>query len=123
MTAPRFSWPLYLEVAEFLLNQKGEHFVRSAISRSYYGVFHGVRKHGEERRGFPFGSGADVHRDVVRILRSQPDESSRELAKDLARLRDERNAADYQIEIEVTPERGREVLDLARSVAGRLSLL
>ena len=78
-------------MAEFLAeNDPSEAGYRSAISRTYYGVFHIARL----RLNEPGRSG--IHRRVARRLHSLDSEAGAALV----RLRELRNAADYRLQPE-----------------------
>lgn len=95
-----FNWLLYLEVADKLtvLPDRGleEAYLRSAVSRYYYGVFCRSREI-LENKGYVFPK-RNVHQKVIDALKSE--EAS--AGVNLDRLRRERNQADYDETVRFT---------------------
>ncbi len=101
----RFDWPYYLEVAQDLTEQAAdappelqEAKYRAAISRAYYAVFGRARHHlcYIERRKEP--AYINLHRYVTQTFADAPDDPDRQgIGFHLGRMRDDRNAADYDL--------------------------
>jgi uncharacterized protein (UPF0332 family) len=90
--------------------------LRTAVSRSYYSAFLLARERLVARGDLrPTATGAD-HRHVIRTLQRDPSRLGRRL--DL--LRDQRNRADYDLPLEVTPESAKQAVDLAEWIVARL---
>jgi uncharacterized protein (UPF0332 family) len=114
MTTHQFDWLSYLAVADHLRLQQGEGFYRSAISRAYYGVFGHIRD-------TLFSRGGTSHGQVINALRSQPETA--QLGRDLDRLCDERNDADYETSLRFNESQARTALSQARSIRNRVANL
>ena len=115
----QFNWLLYLEVADYLLNQQEEQFSRSATSRAYYGLFCHVKDALERRQGAPFPTYGSIHKQVIDALKNDSSQTVAQLGYDLDRLRRERIQADYQVRRFSLP-RGRKSMILARDIESRL---
>lgn len=92
-----FDWKEYVELARFLQRQAGigissEALLRSALSRTYYGVFCYARNYARDFLGFrPRYDGEDHGR-----LRAHLKKAKRwRVGEKLGRLRDLRNNCDY----------------------------
>jgi uncharacterized protein (UPF0332 family) len=112
----RFDWLLYLDVADHLAGREGEGYMRSAVSRAYYGVFCSARDALERLDSVRFPKAQNVHREVIHALKTH---RVRELARsgmNLDRLRRERNAADYDSGGDFSPARTQMALLLARDI-------
>jgi uncharacterized protein (UPF0332 family) len=101
-----------LQVAAHLSTQGGEANDRSAISRAYYGVFLMARN---------VAGIEDETSRSHRITRAHYVElGEKDIADDLWTLRDERNRADYETRIRVTPARCLQAMVISRRL--RLAL-
>ena len=112
----QFNWLLYMEVAEYLVRQRGESYYRSAISRAYYGAFcyardtlARVQSRTSSRRG-------DAHEQVINALKSDPRPEVADLGESLHRLHTERNRADYRTRVQFVVSRARGALSAARKI-------
>jgi uncharacterized protein (UPF0332 family) len=104
----RFDWPYYLEVAQDLTEQAAgappelqEAKYRAAISRAYYAVFGRARYHLRyiERRKEP--AYINLHKHVTETFTDTPDDPDRQtIGFHLGLMRDDRNAADYDLHSE-----------------------
>lgn len=87
----------FLKASEYLLKRKEEATLRSAISRSYYALFH-------ESRAFlgdlqlPCSRGPQAHGEVRHRLNNCGDQQMLEVARLLAQLHKQRLTADYELE-------------------------
>jgi hypothetical protein len=112
-----FDWKTYLLVSRFLEQHAAnasnrEAFLRSAVSRAYYGAFCYVRNYARDRLGFQPRNNADDHgRLRVRLKKGK----LRCISDKLERLREWRNGCDYEDNLSFDPQR---VLSLALSEAG-----
>jgi len=99
-----FDWPSYLDVAQELTEQAEdappelqEAKYRAAISRTYYAVFGRARHHlryidGRKEPGY-----LNPHNHVTNTFIDDPDPNRQRIGRHLSRMRDDRNAADYDI--------------------------
>jgi uncharacterized protein (UPF0332 family) len=86
-----FDWKDYVHLAEDLLNRPEESYLRSAISRAYYGVFCIARN----RKGHKEFAGSNVHWTVINEYKNSSDRNERNIGRILDNLRRSRNDADY----------------------------
>lgn len=86
-----FDWEDYVYLAEDLLSQPEESYLRSAISRAYYGVFCIARN----RKGYKEFAGSNVHWRVINEYKNSSDRNERNVGRVLDKLRKSRNDADY----------------------------
>lgn len=118
----RYNWLLYLDLADLLVSSAysrqipsgSETFYRSAISRSYYGVFGKLRVE-MEKNGHYF-THSNVHQQLIEWLRSHSDKQIASIGKDLDRLRHERNSADYDANYTLTQISAEKSLSRAHSI-------
>ena len=101
-----FNWSYYLDVAQELADQAAEAppelqeaKYRAAISRAYYAVFCRARNHlryidGIEEPKPPI----KIHSYVINTFIDDPDPDRQGIGSHLYRMRDNRNAADYDLE-------------------------
>lgn len=93
-----FNWKLYVDLADELIKQKTptleNAYLRSAISRSYYGIF-GIAKNILISRGVNIER-TDTHTFVRKKYQNSPQISEKAIGGNLNRLRIERNKADYE---------------------------
>ena len=86
-----FDWKDYVYLAEDLLNRAEESYLRSSISRAYYGVFCIARN----RKGYKKYTGSDVHWKVINEYKNSSDKNEQDIGRILDKLRKSRNDADY----------------------------
>lgn len=96
-----FDWREYLGLARALAGPGGSGYPeeaakRSAVSRAYYAAFCWTRKHAEDSWGFQRTATAEDHKRLRELLRRQ---GKAPLASHLNRLREWRNACDYDDEV------------------------
>jgi hypothetical protein len=94
MAIQPFNWSEYYRVAQELSNHTAECYLRTSISRAYYYVFHLGRKRVEENRFQLLRS--DAHKQVWEKFSDSPDHRCRKLAEAAKRLKQKREAADYE---------------------------
>lgn len=116
-----FDWSEYLTVAEDLCAGRGstaseEARLRAAVSRAYYAAFCPARdlliEEGEispARRDEP-----RLHVEVATRFKSRSDGRRAKIGKWLFRMREHRNACDYEAEVRSLPEVARVALQEAR---------
>ncbi len=93
-----FEWSDFLPLAEELtavdLNANREACLRTAISRAYYAVFGIARQHARTLRLVTRQSAAE-HGEIATFYTKRYGETGEKIAIALGRLRNRRNAADY----------------------------
>ncbi len=105
-----FDWQLYLDLAvEFIEHQREkrleEAYLRSAISRSYYGVFCTARNLLREKgKQVPK---KDTHKFVIDYYKSSANLKERQFGLSLDRLRIARIDADYEDNAEINFNKAR----------------
>lgn len=91
-----FNWPEYFHLSKELLENEGEAYQRSAVSRAYYAMFNSARiklTHWYEWN--PPENGSD-HEYLWESFSNKYDERSKEVGQLGDRLRRARNKADYE---------------------------
>lgn len=100
-----FNWEEFLNVARDLTAnatsqtslQKREGMRRSAVSRAYYAVFGTALKFLQANYpAHPLPAHGEIRQSVIDFFAFSDDETFREIAKLLRRLRQRRNEADYK---------------------------
>jgi len=90
----------FLELAKDLCKQSdSEAALRSAVSRGYYGLFHSASRF-IERNVHQLPKGATAHAKVYQYLNNCGVPEIAEVAGNLNDLREDRNDADYDLEID-----------------------
>ncbi len=97
-----FDWKQYLELARFLENPTGtppdqEAALRSAVSRGYFAAFCHVRDHAVAHLGFDAREQPEDHGRLRTLLKRG---KMQKISERLDRLRQWRNACDYEGEVE-----------------------
>lgn len=112
-----FDWTKFLALAEILSQRPDdEAAARSAVSRAYYAAFHVARDEIDPNRDRAARRGSDHGRVAELVGRMDL-----EAALQLRRLRNQRNAADYDAEwVEDSVEEVQFALDRARRVIDRI---
>jgi uncharacterized protein (UPF0332 family) len=87
----------FLKAAEYLLKRKEEEVLRSAVSRSYYALFHESRDFLKELQ-IPCSRGPQAHGEVRSRLNNCGDQQMQEVSRLLAQLHKERLLADYDLD-------------------------
>jgi uncharacterized protein (UPF0332 family) len=107
-----FNWLSYIKLAEELLKKSDESYLRSAISRAYYGVFCIARGRKSNRRY----SGADAHWQVINEYMGSRDKNERKMGWLLGILRKQRNIADYDSEASIDRDTAQNMVDTAKVI-------
>jgi len=123
-----FDWIEYYQLSQELLGKGGtasqEAKERSAISRSYYFVFHMALAYiyaiGDKQF---ISSGGKKHEDVIRYFEMKRDANSQELADHLRNLRRYRNQADYDDFVKNVPSVVRLTIDKTSKAARIINVL
>jgi uncharacterized protein (UPF0332 family) len=95
MSPHAFEWEKLIEVAEHLAGHNEESYLRTAINRAYYYIFHLARKRLVDNR-FYFSEGGDSHKQVWEKFTDSPDAHCKRLAATGNLLKDKRVTADYK---------------------------
>ncbi len=103
-----FDWTLYITLAEELIEHSGgsnlqEAYLRSSISRGYYGVFC-IARNFLIKRGKTIPK-VDTHKFVREEYQKSSDTKEKKIAKNLRRLWSERKDADYEDGAEINLDR------------------
>ena len=86
----------FLEVADTLKDSPQEAERRTAVSRAYYSVFHFIKNYLKEHRiHVPYPE----HDPLVRYIKNSGIEKADMLYQMLADLKEERNRADYRLDL------------------------
>lgn len=101
-----FCWENYIDLSEELINLAQNNpmekaFLRTSISRAYYGVFCIARNYLKNNKNIT-NSSPEPHKFVIEILKNSQDSSEQIIGQYLATLRKERNLADYEDNYQVT---------------------
>jgi hypothetical protein len=101
-----FDWKEYVELSRFLESQAPnagnvEAFLRTALSRAYYGAFCYVRNYARDRLGFDSRNDGDDHGRLRHHLKRG---KMRGISDKLQRLREWRNECDYLDELTFDPQ-------------------
>jgi uncharacterized protein (UPF0332 family) len=107
-----FDWKDYVYLAEDLLNRPEESYLRSAISRAYYGVFCIARNN----KGYKDFAGSNVHWKVINEYKNSSDRNERNLGRILDNLRRSRNDADYNEDKLISGDLAARAVLLAKNV-------
>jgi len=118
-----FDWGLYIQLADELINQQRtqtlqEAYLRSSISRSYYGVFCIARNFLISKRVII--PRVDTHKFVREQYLNSPDKTKKKIGKDLYNLLRERKDADYENTATVDIKRARTAHQLSIQILNRL---
>lgn len=93
-----FCWEAYVRLAENLIKNQTtgleDACLRSAISRSYYGVF-GVARSYLMRNGITI-SPIDTHKYLRNEFKNSPDKTKKKIGQNMERLWRDRKDADYE---------------------------
>lgn len=112
-----FNWELYIQLADELISYQEdadlrEAYLRSAVSRCYYGIFCIARNH-LIAKNVPIPR-VDTHKFVRERYQKLPRNAEKKIAKNLRRLWKERKDADYEDEADIDIKRAKTALDLSK---------
>ncbi|PIU60817.1 MAG: hypothetical protein COS84_12000 [Armatimonadetes bacterium CG07_land_8_20_14_0_80_40_9] len=92
-----FGWQFYLNLAKILIDERKanieEAYLRTSISRSYYGVFC-IARNILKGKGLKIPR-TDLHKYVITQYKKSTNPIEEKIGESLARLRKKRNKADY----------------------------
>ena len=111
-----FNWKLYIDLADKLISYQGkvhlrEAYLRSAMSRCYYGIFCIARNH-LIAKNIPI-SRVNTHKFVREKYQRSTRNIEKKIAKNLRRLWKERKDADYEDEANIDFQRAKTALELS----------
>jgi uncharacterized protein (UPF0332 family) len=123
----RFDWTLYLQLADaFIKSQPAgleEAYLRSAVSRAYYGAFCPARNFLTDKRGISPPADRSVHEFVINNFKNSASADEQKVGLWLDRLRRERNDADYNDTATVNTNKATLAVFMARQVISELRKL
>jgi len=113
-----FDWCDYLELARALVDLRGSSYSqeatqRSAVSRAYFAAFCSARNYAVNNLGYKPERGANDHAELRKHLQKQ---RYPELASRLNKLRQWRNACDYDNNVSQLCEMVRDSLRVAEKI-------
>ena len=86
---------------------------RNAVSRIYYSVYHISLHFADNYLGFTYVSGQSRHKQLIDFFKSSNDRSLKVIGRQMEKLRNARNEADYSLASYSSPEDARHELRLA----------
>jgi uncharacterized protein (UPF0332 family) len=95
MPAVPFDWSEYFRLADELGRRPDEAWLRSAISRAYYYVYH-LALARAEANAYKALPGEGTHTQLWRVFSASPEPDCQRLAAIAARLKEKRERADYE---------------------------
>ncbi|HID28273.1 MAG TPA: hypothetical protein EYP22_10770 [Methanosarcinales archaeon] len=93
-----FDWKEYVYLAEELKQHSDEKYLRTSVSRAYYGVFCICRN----QKGYKYYTKGDVHQKTISTYKNSIDKGEKLIGKLLDDLRRQRNKADYDEDKKIT---------------------
>ena len=90
-----FDWHEYITLAEKLVLEQNEANLRSAISRTYYGVFC-ISRNKKGYKNYTLKQGENIHWKVINEYKNSEKPNETLVGKYLDELRRDRNNADYK---------------------------
>lgn len=111
-----FDWKLYLDLSDELINHQRnpslkDAYLRSAVSRSYYGVFCIARKPLIYKT--VYSSKEESHKEVREYYNNAVTRKEKQIGAKLSRLWTERKAADYDSDETIGEERAKTAYRMA----------
>ncbi|QEY25786.1 hypothetical protein [Neisseria zalophi] len=77
---------------------------RNAVSRIYYGVYHTGLQLAFDCLGFTYTTGVSVHKQLIDFFKHQNEKDLKIIGRQMEKLRNARNEADYSLDTCVSPE-------------------
>lgn len=77
---------------------------RNAISRIYYGVYHISLNFASNYLGFTYVSGQSRHKQLINFFKSYDNRKLKVIGRQMEKLRNARNEADYSLESFISSE-------------------
>jgi len=122
MATQPFSWPDYLTFAKELSARTEEYCLRTAISRTYYYIFHLARQRIVDNQ-FHVVRGENSHRQIWEKFENDPDPRCKKLYFTAKKLQDKRKQADYEIPYPKIEAEFPAVIEMAQRFAQDLTQL
>lgn len=122
MSTQPFSWTDYLTLANELSTRPEECCLRTAISRSYYYVYHLARERIISNQ-FPIARGQNSHQQVWERFENDPDPRCQKLHLLAKKIQDKRKQADYEIPYPRIAGEFPAVIEMAQRFARELNQL
>lgn len=117
-----FEWRDYLTLADELSRREGEACLRTAISRSYYYIYHLARQRLHDNQ-FIIIRGEGTHKQVWEKFENDADFRCKKLYELAKVLHDKRNRADYELPYARIGSEFPAILERARRFAEDLAAL
>lgn len=86
---------------------------RNAVSRMYYGVYHTGLLYARSSLGFKYQTGSSLHKQLIDFFKNQNQKNLKVIGRQMEKLRNARNEADYTLTTYVSPDDARLDLRLA----------
>ncbi|ROV56660.1 hypothetical protein [Neisseria chenwenguii] len=77
---------------------------RNAVSRIYYSVYHTGLKFAFNDLGFAYKTGMSLHKQLIDFFKCQDRKDLKVIGRQMEKLRNARNEADYALDSYVSPE-------------------
>jgi len=121
-----FDWQKYLELADELIYHQRtptleEAYLRSAMSRSYYGIY-GIAFSTLQRRGVQFPP-TDLHKFVRETFQNSGIMLEKKIGTDMGRLWRDRKVADYDSSASINATKVQGAFRLAHQILSNLRSL
>ena len=99
-----FDWKRFVMLGYLLLTDDGEEYIRSGISRQYYGLFGVIRRYliNVNHKYYLESREGNVHHNVSAELRKSNNITQKEIYPIFNKLRVARNQADYDGDFDVS---------------------
>lgn len=122
MATQPFSWQDYLTLANQLSARTEEYCLRTAISRTYYYIYHLARQRIIDNQ-FSIARGENSHRQIWEKFENDPDPRCKKLYFTAKKIHDKRKQADYDIPYPKIDGEFPAVIEMARRFAQDLNQL
>lgn len=108
-----FDWRKFVDLAQrFITYEETEEVFRTAVSRSYYGVFGILRNY----TGLKNYTRKDVHQRVIEALIYSQNKEERKIGRWLDELRKDRNKADYSENEKIDRNLAEKCIEIAKKI-------
>lgn len=102
----------FVDSAQIMIG-KNEIGNRNAVSRAYYSVYHTGLLFAFGCLGFTYKRGASMHKQLIDFFKNQDKKNLKIIGRQMEKLRNARNEADYTLETYISPEDAKLDLRLA----------
>lgn len=110
-----FDWKEYVKIAEDLAKNQSESYLRSAISRAYYGIFC-LSRNKKRFKNYKLEKGENIHWKVINEYKNSSSPNDKFVGKFLDDLRKERNDADYDEDKNINKDLAERVIYKAKEI-------